>query len=164
MPNTGSGLGGSNLLVVHVARPLAQHDAVGRPRIVKGLEAGDLVADQQAVDADLDPRQLPAFLGRDERVGHALAAHAAGAAHAVHVVVAERRDVEVDDVRDAGDVDAAAHDVGGHQPADPALAKGLHHAVAGRLLQVAVDRVDVLRNAAPAACRSCRSRASCGRR
>ena len=44
----------------------------------------------------------------------------------------------------AGHVDAAADHVGGHQPADLALAEGLHHAVAGPLLQVAVDRIDAL--------------------
>src|SRR5208337_2725369 len=132
-------LRGFDQVVVHAARPVAQHDAVGGPRIAKCLEAGDFAADQQPIDANFDPRQFPAFLGRDEREGHALAAHAAGAADAMHVIVAELGDVEVDDVRDAGDVDSAADNVGGHQPADPAFAKGLHHTVASRLLQVAVD-------------------------
>ena len=45
-------------------------------RLHIGVEAGNLVALQEAIDADLDPGELFAFLGRDERVGHPFAAHA----------------------------------------------------------------------------------------
>ena len=62
------------------------------------LEALDFGPLQEAVDAHFDARQFVAFLGRDEGVSHALAAHAAGAADAVHVVVAELGDIVVDDV------------------------------------------------------------------
>ena len=116
------------------------HARQGRPFVGDGVETGDFVAFQQAIDPHFDSRELVAFLGRDEGEGHALAAHAAGPAHAVNVVVGELRDVVVDDVGDPADVDPAAHHVGGHQVAHATFAEALHHAVAQLLGQVAVDR------------------------
>ena len=120
---------------------------LGRLRFGQGHEARNLVAFQQPIDPHLDPRQFVAFLGRDEREGHALAAHPARAPDAMHVVVAELRHVVVDDVGNRGHVDAAAHHVGGHQDLDLSLAEAAHHAIAGRLLKVAVDGVDPLEQA-----------------
>ena len=108
------------------------------------LETLDLVPLQQPLDAHLDPRQLGAFLWRDERIGDAFATHPPRATHAMHVVIAKRGDVVIDDVRDAGNVDAAADHVGGHQVLDFALAKTRHDAVAVVLLQVAVDAIHAL--------------------
>ena len=86
-----------------------------------------------------------ALISRDEREGVAffVRRQAAGAAHAVNVVVTVLRDVVVDDVRDAADVDPSADDVGGDQHADFATAERLHHFVAVRLRQVAVQDRDV---------------------
>src|SRR5262249_11904266 len=95
------------------------------------VESFDFVALEQPIDQDFDARQLVAFLGSDKRIGYAFAAYAAGAADAVDVVVGRLRDVVVDDVRDAGDVDATAHDVGGDQDSHFAGAKFFHYAIAG---------------------------------
>ena len=119
---------------------------------------------EQAVDSHLDACQLAPFLGRDEGVGHPLAAHAAGAADAMDVIVAELRNVVIDDVRDAGDVDAAADDVGGDQHLDLSLAKGGHHAIADVLRQIAVDAGHVLEPLGQAEMDFVGARVSCGRR
>ena len=68
----------------------------------------------------------------------AVAARAAGAADAVHVVLGLHRQVVVDDVRDALHVDAARGDVGGHEHFQPAAAQRLQRAVARALVHVAV--------------------------
>src|SRR5688500_13055151 len=75
-------------------------------------EAFDLIALKQPIDEYFDARELTAFFGGDERIRDAFAAHAAGAADAVDVIVARLRDIVVDDVRNAAHVDAAADDVG----------------------------------------------------
>ena len=67
-------------------------NARGRAIRGRGIKVFHLVALQQPVDPLFDPRQLAAFFGRDERVGDAFAAHAAGAADAMDVVVAELRE------------------------------------------------------------------------
>ena len=87
-------------------------------------------------------RQLGSLFGRDERVSDSLASHAAGAADAVDVVVAEGRNVVIDDVRDAADVDPATDHVGGDQVPDFRFAETEHHAIAPLLRQVAVDAID----------------------
>ena len=56
-----------------------------------------------------------ALLGAHQRERVARRVHAAGAADAVHVVLGRVRHVEVDDVRDVVDVDAARGDVGRDQ-------------------------------------------------
>ena len=100
---------------------------------------GNLVALEQPVDPHFDPRQLAAFFGRDERVGHAFASHAAGAADAVDVVVAELRNVVVDDVRDARSRRCRGRRRRWPPGAHLARAEAGHHAVAGALRQVAVN-------------------------
>ncbi len=55
---------------------------------------------------------------------------AAGAPDAVHVDVGRGRDVEVDDVGDRRDVQAAGGDVGGDEDRHAAALEGEHHAVA----------------------------------
>ncbi|KOT24528.1 DEAD/DEAH box helicase domain protein [Burkholderia mallei] len=68
------------------------------------------------------------------------AARAAGAADPVHVVLGELRQVVVEHVRDAGDVDPARGDVGCDEHAHAALAQRADRAVARALRQVAVQR------------------------
>src|SRR4051794_31430480 len=50
-------------------------------------KAFDLVPLQQPVDENLNSRQLPAFFCSNERIGNALASHAAGSANPVYVVI-----------------------------------------------------------------------------
>ena len=64
-----------------------------------------------------------------------------GAADAVDVALGLHRQVEVDDVRDAGDVDAAGGDVGRHQHAGPAGAEPVQRLLARGLALVAVQRL-----------------------
>ncbi len=61
------------------------------------------------------------------------------------VVVAELGNVVIDDVRDAGDVDAAADDVGGDQQFDFSLAESRHHPIADILSQIAMDAGHILK-------------------
>jgi len=136
---TGGVAGGARFLGLAVAG-----DLFGRDRLGRRLETFDLGPFEQPVDADLDAGQLVAFFGSDEGKGNPLASHAAGAADAVDVIVAELGDIEVDDVRDAGHVDAAADDVGGDQALHLTFAELEHDPVAGRLGQVAVDAGDRL--------------------
>src|SRR5262249_15231288 len=68
-------------------------------------------------DQLLDVAQVGALLGIAERDRDAVGAGAGGAADAVHVALGNVRQVVVDDVADAVDVDAARGDVGRHQRA-----------------------------------------------
>ena len=83
--------------------------------------------------------------GRSSRVAErdrdAVGAGARGAADAVHVALRDVRQVVVDDVADAVDVDAARGDVGRDQRADLAGAEAAEHALALVLRLVAVDRL-----------------------
>ena len=92
-------------------------------------------------------------LGDDERDGFALGAGAAGAADAVHVVLGDVRQVEVDDVRQRLDVEAARGDVGGHQHAQLVVLEARERARARVLALVAVDRLGL-----DAVARSCCAR------
>ena len=67
-------------------------------------------------------------------------ARAAGAADAVHVALAILRRIEVDDVRDAVDVDAARGDVGGDERVDAAGLEARERLLALALGLVAVHR------------------------
>jgi hypothetical protein len=72
-----------------------------------------------------DRAHLARLVAEHERDGDAVAARAARAARAVHVAVLVLGGVEVDDVADVGDVDAAGGDVGRDQHVDvPALERG----------------------------------------
>ncbi|VWC23611.1 hypothetical protein BLA24064_05945 [Burkholderia latens] len=64
----------------------------------------------------------------------------AGTADTVHVVFRELRQIIVEHVRDARDVDAAGRDVGRDQHAHAALAQRTDRAVARTLRQIAVQR------------------------
>ncbi len=80
------------------------------------VNAGDRLADQL-----LDRRDEAAVLGRRQREGAPAAAGAAGAADPVDVILGVDRDVEIEDVAEALDVEAAGRDVGGDQEADLVL-------------------------------------------
>src|SRR5690242_1645681 len=86
-------------------------------RLRAGLEAGNRPAFHLAVHQLLDRRHERPILGAHQRHRFAFRARAAGAADAVHVVLGDMRQVEVDDVRQRLDVEAARGDVGRDQHA-----------------------------------------------
>ena len=90
----------------------------------------------------LDHAQHVALARRDEQDRLAAAAGAAGAADAMHVRFRVVRHVEVDDVADALDVEAARGDVGRHDDVDLAGLEPRDRALALRLRDVAVERLD----------------------
>src|SRR5690606_1363756 len=107
-----------------------------------GAVIGVVVDDLDALpDQPLDVAQIGALVGAAERAGAARRAGARGAADAVDVALGFVRQVEVDDVADAVDIDAARRDVGGDQHRRTAAPEIVERALALRLRLVAVDRV-----------------------
>ena len=88
----------------------------------------------------LDGTQHTALAGGDEENGLAGAACAAGAADAVHVAFRVVRDVVVEHVGDALNVEAAGGNVGGNQDVEAAVAKLVDGALTLLLRNVAVNR------------------------
>ena len=89
-----------------------------RPR--RAGDALDVVALQLPRDGFLDLVEHLRLVGQHQREGNAVVAHPAGSSNPMHVVRRVVGEVEVHNVRDALDVDAAADDVGrdeGRQPA-----------------------------------------------
>ena len=109
--------------------------AAARPRLRGAAGGGNRHPDQL-----LDVAQERQLVVRAERDRDAVGAGARGAADAVHVAFRDVRQVEVDDVADAVDVDAAGGDVGRDQGLDAAVAEVVEHALALVLRLVAVDR------------------------
>ena len=99
------------------------------------FEIGDFLLDQ---GLDALP-VLALFLGQHGE-GLALAARAAGAADAVDVVLRMGGHVEVEDVADFRNVEAAGRDVRRDQIGDLVVAEGLQRLEAGRLVHVAMER------------------------
>ena len=89
---------------------------------------------------------------------------AAGAADAVHVILRLRRKVEVDDVRNAVDVDAAGGDVGRDQHAHVAGSESLQRRQALALRAIRMQRRRRQAGGARACARCDRRRAWCARR
>ena len=87
--------------------------------------------------------QVRAFVRRAEGNGDAVRAGARGAADAVDVLLRHVRQVEVDDVGDVVDVDAARGDFGGDENARLALLEAIERTGALALALVAVDGVGV---------------------
>ena len=115
-----------------------------RAHFRKAGEALDLVPLQEFIDPHFDARQLVSFFGSDEREGHALVPHSARASHAMDVIVAERRNVVINNVRNPGNVDSSPDHVRGDQVPGFTRPEGRHYTVAAPLLEVAVDRLDAL--------------------
>src|SRR3954451_5681680 len=117
------------------APPLAlrDHDHLGGG-------AGDVLAGQLHADRALDADDVATLRAGGERRGAAVGAGAAGAADAVDEVLGDLRQVVVDDVRDALDVNAAGGDISGDQDAVVAFLEALQRLVALALAAVAVDR------------------------
>src|SRR3954452_20431225 len=111
--------------------------ALGRARRAGPGEAGlrELALELQRSRDLLDVGCLG---GADERDADAGAPGARGAARAVHVALAVGGRVEVDDVRDAGDIDAAGGDVGRDERVDGAGLEARQRLLALALALVAV--------------------------
>ena len=110
-----------------------------RPRSWRAGPAFDRLAVDGLLDQALDVAQQLDFAVVDQRDRGAGGAGAAGAADAVHVVLGHVGELEVDDLRQLVDVQAAGGDVGGHQHGDRAFLEAGQRAGAGRLALVAVD-------------------------
>src|SRR5258708_14819662 len=95
------------------------------------------------VDEPLDGAEQRAVLGRHERERFAGGAGRPGASDAMPVILGHVRRVEVDDVRELLDVEAARGDIGGDQDLHLAGLEVLEGANARALALVAVDRVGV---------------------
>lgn len=107
----------------HAGRALGRAVGVGddaRRVVVEALEVPD---GDELLGEVLDLAELADLVGGDEGEGAAGVARTAGAADAVDVVLRVHGDVEVHDGVDAGDVDAAAHDVGRDEDLAAALAE-----------------------------------------
>ena len=124
---------------------LARHVRAARAGFSRGLftfAAGTPIGHgYRCADELLDVAQEGQLFAVAERDGDAVGAGARGAADAVHVGLRHVRQVEVDDVADAVDVDAAGGDVGGDQRRDLAAAERRQRALALALRFVAVDGV-----------------------
>src|SRR5262249_33121406 len=103
-----------------------------RGRVRLFAHPGDGLADQL-----LGRRDASAVGGRDDGDGGAAASGASGAADAMDVIVGMVRDVEVEDVADGGNVEAARGDVGGNQQRDFVPAELIERGHARRLVHVA---------------------------
>src|SRR5580704_18576045 len=108
-----------------------------------GRRAGELVHEwNRLADQFFDRRDgFGVVRSGDDGDGGAVSPGAAGAADAVHVVVGMDRHVEIIDVADVGDIEAAGGDVGGDQERDFVLAELLERCGARRLVHVAVQRL-----------------------
>ncbi len=113
---------------------------LGQPPVVDRVDAGQLHLLDVLPGGPLDgPQQVP-LARRDEQDRLPAAPGPAGAADAVHVGLGVVRDVVIEHVRDALDVEPAGGDVGGHQDVDLAVPEVADGAFPLRLRDVAVDR------------------------
>ena len=85
-----------------------------------GLEARDRLARDAAAEHALDVVEQLELVDADQRDGIAVDAGPAGPADAVDVVLGDHRQLEVDDVRERLDVEAAGGDLGRDEDGEPA--------------------------------------------
>ena len=112
---------------------------LGLARLVDLVDGGQVHLFDGRVGHALDGAQHPALARGDKQDGLAGTARATRAADAVDVGLRVVRDVVVEHVRDALDVQAAGGDVGGHEDVQAAVAQLVHGALALLLGDVAVD-------------------------
>ena len=118
---------------------LADRDLEPRLAARRVVEVRNRDAGQALADRLLDAAQVPLFLGRDQREGRSGGFGPRRAADTVNVVVGHGGHVEVHDVPQGRDVDAARGDVGGHEHAILAALEAGQRLGALRLRSVAVD-------------------------
>ena len=112
-------------------------DGVGRRR-----EAGDLLTLDRLSDEPLDRGQLGALFRRSQRDRFPALSGSGGTPNAVHVVLGDIGQIEIDHVADAVDIEPAGSDVGGDKGVDLTGAEVGQRPGAGILALVAVDRHD----------------------
>ena len=108
-------------------------------RLRHGVELGDDLAIEGDVECAFNLAHFVTFLASAEGVSDAAGAGASGAADTVDEVFGDHRKVEVDDMGDAVDVDAAGGDVGGDEDAVVTLLEACQSAVSLTLGAIAVD-------------------------
>ena len=119
-------------------QPAAQ-DGLGADGSI-GLEPGDDLLRDRGAQHALDLTEELQLIDADQRDGVARRAGTAGPADAVDVVLGHHRQLEVDDVGQAVDVEAARGDLGGDEDRRPAGLEVGQGADALALALVAVDR------------------------
>ena len=112
---------------------------VGDEAVGGVVEAGVVLAGDHRADRLLDVAKLIVLFGREQRERRAALSRTSRPADAVDVVLGHVRQVEVDDVGDAVDVDAAGNDVGGDEYLVLAALEAVERLLALRLRAVAVD-------------------------
>src|SRR3954452_9170611 len=90
-----------------------------------------------------DATDVGLLVRQDERASAAGASGAAGPPHAVHVALVVLGRIEVDDVPEVVEIEAAGSDIGGNQGGGAAGAEPLQGALALRLAHVAVHGDDL---------------------
>ena len=60
------------------------------------------------------------------------------------VIVAELRDIVIDDVGDPGNVDSATDHIGGHEVANRSIPEPAHHAITHALIHITMNGRDLL--------------------
>src|SRR5581483_517884 len=125
------------LPTMFMAAVLVTTCALGRGMMGPAAPVG--LRDRRA-DQPFDVAQIGGFLMVAERNGDAVGAGTRGAADAVHIALRDVRQVVIDHMADAVDVDAAGGNVGRHQRADTAVAERRERALALILRLVPVDR------------------------
>jgi len=108
--------------------------------VVRVIEPGHPLPHDRLLDHLLQQAHVLLVVGRHEAHGVAGRGGATGAADAVHVVLGVHREVEVDDVRDALDVDAARGDVGRDEHARVSALERVERLDALALAAVRVNR------------------------
>src|SRR5947209_17456135 len=116
-------------------RRLEALERLGRSHEIRRKRSNDDALTRGA----LDVAQVAALLRAAERQRNAVGAGASSAADAVDILLRNVRQVEVHDVTDAGDVDAARRDVGRDEHRHSAGLEGGDGAFALSLALVAVD-------------------------
>ena len=91
------------------------------------------------VDALLDAGQFGPFFRRHKRERDPFTTHTSGSSDAMDVVVTELGRIEVDNVGDSRDVDAASDHIGGDQAADFSGPESLHDLVARSLGHISMN-------------------------
>ncbi|MBM3601345.1 MAG: hypothetical protein FJX35_24375, partial [Alphaproteobacteria bacterium] len=112
--------------------PIGRFCVRGQPR---QLDARNLLADQL-----LDSGEVAAVGRRCQHEGAALAAGSAGPADAMDVVFGVHGHIEIEDMRQEGDVETARGHVAAHQKLDLAVAKLLERLHSVALVHVAMQR------------------------
>ncbi len=103
------------------------------------FSGGDFAVDEGGFDGALEAFEGAIFKGVDEGDGLAFLARAAGAADAVDVALLVEGHVVVEDVCDAGDVEAASGDVGGDEHFEFSVFESADDVLPLSLFDVAVE-------------------------